>query len=147
MRNTVETMLSFYAQIRRVYVNEFTQRFQEKKFSPNELDLMLFLSYNPSINTSSQLCTCLNVSKALICRSVDSLTEGGYLTSVPDRQDRRIQHLFLTQKAAPVIEKIRSIRTELDREILDGISKEELDQIEQTMQKILERFQKKEKGE
>lgn len=147
MRNTVETMLSFYAQIRRVYVNEFTQRFQEKKFSPNELDLMLFLSNNPSINTSSQLCTCLNVSKALICRSVDSLTAGGFLTSVPDRQDRRVQHLFLTESAAPIIEKIRSIRTELDQEILSGIPKESLEQMEQTMQKILERFQQKEKGE
>lgn len=147
MQNTVETMLSFYAQMRRVYISEFTRRFQEKRFSPNELDLMLFLSNNPSINTSSQLCTCLNVSKALICRSVDSLTAGGYLSSTPDPRDRRVQHLSLTESALPVIEKIRSIRTDLDADILRGIPREELIQVQQTMQKILERFQEKEKGE
>ena len=81
MKNTVEAMLQFYAQIRRFYITEFTWRFQEETFSPNELNLMLFLHNNPSINTASQLCTCLNVSKALICRSVRSLTQQGYLTA------------------------------------------------------------------
>lgn len=147
MRTTVADMLNFYAQVRRVYISEFTRRFQESGFSPNELDILLFLSNNPSINTSSQLCTCLNVSKALTCRSVDALTERGFLTASPDPNDRRVIHLFLTAQADPVIEKLRGLHQELDADLLNGITQEELDQVQNTLQKILKHFQAKEKGE
>lgn len=147
MKNTVETMLHFYAQIRKFYISEFTRRFREESFSPNELDLLLFLHNNPSINTASQLCTCLNVSKALVCRSVESLTRRGLLTTQPDSRDRRIQHLSLTDKAAPVIGKLLSAHETLNTEILKDISPEDIQQMEHTMNRILERFQEKAKGE
>lgn len=147
MKNTVENMLNFYSQIRKVYINEFTRRFQEKTFSPNELDILVFLSNNPSINTASQLCTCLNVSKALICRSVDNLSSKELLICRPDENDRRIQHLLLTPKASPIIDQIRCVCESLDKELLQGISPEEVAQMEDTMNRILERFVKKAKGE
>lgn len=147
MINTVENMLHFYAQLRKVYINEFTQRFQEDSFSPNELDLMLFLHNNPSINTASQLCTCLNVSKALVCRSVESLTRRGFLASEPDLCDRRIQHLHLTPGADPVIERLLSVRETFDREIRRKISPDDLRQMEETMDRILELFLNKTKGD
>lgn len=147
MINTVENMLHFYAQLRKFYINEFTQRFQEDSFSPNELDLMLFLHNNPSINTASQLCTCLNVSKALVCRSVESLTRRGFLASEPDLCDRRIQHLHLTPDADPVIEKLLSVRETFDREIRRIISPDDLRQMEETMDRILELFLNKTKGD
>lgn len=143
MQTTFAVMLNFYAQIRRVYINEFTRRFHDNNFSPNELNIMFFLSNNPSINTSSQLCTCLNVSKTLICRSTDSLTEKGFLTSLPDTDDRRVVHLFLTSQADPVIEKLRNIHNDLDADILKGIPQEEINQVERTMQKIMKRFQER----
>lgn len=147
MKNTVEAMLQFYAQIRRLYINEFTRRFQEETFSPNELNLMLFLHNNPSINTASQLCTCLNVSKALICRSVRSLTQQGYLTARSDGRDRRIQHLYLTEKADQVTEKLLSAYEMLNAEILEEIPQEDLLQMEQTMNRILALLQEKTKGD
>lgn len=147
LKNTVENMLNFYSQIRKVYINEFTRRFQEKTFSPNELDILVFLSNNPSINTASQLCTCLNVSKALICRSVDNLSSKELLICRPDENDRRIQHLLLTPKASPIIDQIRCVCESMDKELLLGISPEEIAQMEDTMNRILERFVKKAKGE
>ena len=147
MKNTVENMLHFYSQLRKLYINEFTRRFQNENFSPNELDLMLFLHNNPSINTASQLCTCLNVSKALICRSVDSLSHRELLTTQPDLHDRRVQRLHLTEKADPVIRKLLSAHETLNAEILKDISPEDLRQMERTMDRILELFQEKEKGD
>ena len=73
MRQTVEEMLGYFNQIRRVYANELNLKFTNENFSPNEISILILLSNNPSINTSSQLCTILGVSKGLISRSIDAL--------------------------------------------------------------------------
>ena len=61
MRQTVEEMLGYFNQIRRVYANELNLKFTNENFSPNEISILILLSNNPSINTSSQLCTILGV--------------------------------------------------------------------------------------
>lgn len=142
MARTVEEMLAFYAQLRRAYVGCYTRRFQEERFSPNELDLLLFLSNNPSINTASQLCTCLSVSKSLVCRSVDSLTARGLLRGEADERDRRVQHLYLTGAAEPLIGRMRSLQDELFQGICQEISPEEFRQAEQTMERMLRCLQR-----
>lgn len=55
MRQTVEEMLGYFNQIRRVYANELNLKFTNENFSPNEISILILLSNNPSINTSSQL--------------------------------------------------------------------------------------------
>ena len=72
MLTNVEEMLKACMYIRKVYVNEFYSYFKEENYSPNEIDILLFLHNNPNINTSMQLCVCLNVSKTLVSRSIDS---------------------------------------------------------------------------
>lgn len=145
--NNVESMLNAFQQIRRVYINEFTRLFKEETFSPNEIDILLFLSNNPSINTSIQLCVCLNVSKALVCRSVDALIKRHLLYAKADEKDKRIQRLYLSKEAKPVIEKIRELKNAINAELLSDISEEELRQMERTLTKIRTRFEMKVKGE
>ena len=147
MQRTMEAMLGYFNQIRQVYANELNKKVAQEKFSPNEMSVLILLSNNKTINTASQLCTCLNVSKALICRSVDSLSHRELLTTQPDLHDRRVQHLHLTEKADPVIRKLLSAHETLNAEILKDISPEDLRQMERTMDRILELFQEKEKGD
>ena len=92
-------------------------------YSPNEISILLFLANNPSINTNSQLCTCLGVSKALVCRSVDALLGKEMIISVADDHDKRVQHLKLTEHALPVIEQLGGIKRKIDQEILEGDSR------------------------
>lgn len=73
MKKNVESMLGYFSQIRRVYANEINLRFQNENFSPNEISILILLSNNESINTSSQLRLILGVSKGLVSRSIDSL--------------------------------------------------------------------------
>ena len=49
---------------------------------------------------------------------------------------------FLPQ-AAPVIQKLNEELTKMNNEVLQGISKEELQQVETTMTKILTRFKER----
>lgn len=143
MRQTVEEMLGYFNQIRRVYANELNLKFSSENFSPNEISILILLSNNPSINTSSQLCTVLGVSKGLISRSIDALIAKKYVTCKKDSADKRIQRILLTEEAAAIIQKLNEEVTRINEEILADISKEELQQVEATITKILTHFKER----
>src|SRR5699024_10051134 len=94
---------SYFSQIRRVYAQEIHLRFKDENFSPNEISILILLSNNTSINTSSQLTLILGVSKGLISRSIDSLLSRGLIVCLPDTKDKRIQRIQLTKEATPLL--------------------------------------------
>lgn len=146
MRQNVETMLGCFAQIRRVYANEINKRFQKEAFSPNEINILLLLSNNPSISTGSEIKVLLGVSKGLVSRSMDSLRNRNLIILEQDQKDKRIQRIKLTEEAEKLVIRMKREIREIDEELLRGISEKEILQMEQTMNKILERFREKEEN-
>ena len=144
MISNVETMLSYFSQIRRVYAQEIHLRFKDENFSPNEISILILLSNNTSINTSSQLTLILGVSKGLISRSIDSLLSRGLIVCLPDTKDKRIQRIRLTKEATPLLLRLQKEIEQINEILLQDISEEEISQMETTMIKIIERFKKRE---
>ena len=144
MISNVETMLSYFSQIRRVYAQEIHLRFKDENFSPNEISILILLSNNTSINTSSQLTLILGVSKGLISRSIDSLLSRGLIVCLPDTKDKRIQRIQLTKEATPLLLRLQKEIEQINEILLQDISEEEISQMETTMLKIIERFKKRE---
>lgn len=143
MQRTVEAMLGYFNQIRQVYANELNKKVAQEKFSPNEMSVLILLSNNKTINTASQLKVILGVSKGLVSRSVEALAEKGLVDCRQDERDRRIQRIHLTERAQPLVVRMKSEIEKINEAFLDGISQEEIDQMEETMTKILDRFTEK----
>lgn len=143
MQRTVEAMLGYFNQIRQVYANELNKKVAQEKFSPNEMSVLILLSNNKTINTASQLKVILGVSKGLVSRSVEALAEKGLVDCRQDERDRRIQRIYLTERAQPLVVRMKSDIEKINEAFLDGISQEEIDQMEETMTKILDRFTEK----
>lgn len=143
MQRTVEAMLGYFNQIRQVYANELNKKVAQEKFSPNEMSVLILLSNNRTINTASQLKVILGVSKGLVSRSVEALAEKGLVDCRQDERDRRIQRIYLTERAQPLVVRMKSEIEKINEAFLDGISQEEIDQMEETMTKILDRFTEK----
>ena len=93
MQRTVEAMLGYFNQIRQVYANELNRKFEEERFSPNEISILILLSNNRTIDTASQLRVILGVSKGLVSRSLESLAAKGLVECRQDERDRRIQRI------------------------------------------------------
>lgn len=104
------------------------------------MNILIFLARNPSLNTGRDLSICLDVSKGLVCRSVDALIKKEMITARDDPDDRRIQRLVLTKKADPVIQEIFKVNQEISRDIFQGIPEEEIVQMEKTLRKIIQKF-------
>lgn len=104
------------------------------------MNILIFLARNPSLNTGRDLSICLDVSKGLVCRSVDALIKKEMITARDDPDDRRIQRLVLTKKADPVIQEIFKVNQEISKDIFQGIPEEEIVQMEKTLRKIIQKF-------
>lgn len=98
----------------------------EYSLAPNEIDVLMYLSNNPSFNTAKDICKYRGISKSLVCHSVDTLCSRGYITIKEDDKDRRIDRLTLSESSMPIVEKLNKTRKDFYASLYQGLSKEEI---------------------
>ncbi|MDY4735731.1 MarR family winged helix-turn-helix transcriptional regulator [Terrisporobacter sp.] len=95
------------------------------KLSPNEIDLLVALDMGV-YDTAKEIADNFEISKSLVCRSVDSLTKKGYIDTQKDEKDKRVSHLILREEAKPIVDALKENRKKTTEDLLLGIDKEEL---------------------
>lgn len=143
MEMNIETLLDYSIQIRKYYARILNERLKDLKLSPNEMNILILLSNNPSMTTSTQLNVFLGVSKGLISRSVESLVKKDLIRIESDVTDRRIQHIFLTNKSEPVIKILKKEIHQINEDLLSDIPLEEMKVMEEIMIKMRNHFKLK----
>ena len=122
----LETLVKRCAAFRKVYARISAPELKHYQLSPSEVDILIFLSNNRTINTAKELSAFLGISKGLVARGIESLLLKGYVYIETDNSDRRIQHLFLTEAAQEVIQVLLKKRSEVEAHILKGIPQEHI---------------------
>ena len=95
------------------------------KLSPNEIDLLVALDMG-LYDTAKEIADNFEISKSLVCRSVDSLSKKGYIDTQKDEKDKRVSHLILREEAKPIVDALKENRKKTTEDLLLGIDKEEL---------------------
>ena len=95
------------------------------KLSPNEIDLLVALDMG-LYDTAKEIADNFEISKSLVCRSVDSLSKKGYIDTQKDEKDKRVTHLILREEAKPIVDTVKENRKKTTEDLLRGIDEEEL---------------------
>ena len=95
------------------------------KLSPNEIDLLVALDMG-LYDTAKEIADNFEISKSLVCRSVDSLSKKGYIDTQKDEKDKRVTHLILREEAKPIVDALKENRKKTTEDLLRGIDEEEL---------------------
>lgn len=74
-----------------------------------------------------ELADLLEMEPITLCRIVDKLEEGGFVERQRDPTDRRAWRLMLTDKAAPVIEQLRRVASDLAAEAFAGMDEDQIE--------------------
>lgn len=85
---------------------------------------------------------CIRVDKATLTKIIKKLTEVGYLRVEGDRQDRRVKHLYLTEKALPAAQQIKRIHADFYDTLSAGIPADALFAAEETLEQMVENISK-----
>jgi len=88
--------------------------------------VLVRLSREPGLK-QVELADFLDIEPITLCRIVDRLEESGLVERQRDPADRRAWQLQLTEKAGPLIEKLKIIAAELSDEAFAGVARDDID--------------------
>ena len=115
---------------------------KEFSFTPNEIDVIMFLVNNPTLDTARDISHYKNRSKALVCRSVESLVQRGMIVKKIDKHDRRNIHLCLTDKTIKIAERIKDCRKNFFKQLTTELSPEQIKIFQEVILKMLDNIDK-----
>ena len=85
-----------------------------------------------------ELADMLDVEPITLSRIVDRLEEAGHVERVADPADRRAWRLQVTEKARPLVAKLRQLGSELVEEAFAGIERDEIERARQVLAQVRE---------
>lgn len=101
-----------------------------------ESHTLTFFYENPGLDCAAELVKMKGVSKGFASNMISALTSKGLIEIKRDENDRRVQHIILTEKALTIVEETNKVRKYLADELLDGITEEEFAFVEKAFMKI-----------
>lgn len=99
--------------------------------------------YDHPGSSAQQMVECIRVDKATLTKTIKKLIQIGYVISVNDEKDRRVRHLYLTEKAIPAVKRIKKIHREFYNTVCEGISDQDMTVTEQILEKMMENINQK----
>lgn len=119
---------SFFALMRRtnqVYEKFFEELTRRWELNATSFQVIMFFADNPEHNTARDLCRMRSMKTGIVSVAIEQLTSAGLLERKTDINDRRIQRLYLTEKAMPLVEEGRAKRVRFFERIKQGMTEEE----------------------
>ena len=126
------------AQLKKLISRKVEPLMLEYDLRPVELDILVFLQKEKSVDTAKGIIEKKHLSKAHISKSIENLRAGGFIQIAEDENDRRILHINLTDKSNEVIRKVNEIYTQCKEIMERGISKEDLEILRKVIAQVNE---------
>lgn len=119
-------VLSAMSTFSEAYTNACKPICRELGLPQMAFDILMFLGNNPDCSTAKEISRCRGFKENIISVNVNKLVNEGYLRRQEDREDRRKVRLFCTEKASEIIRRGRELQERFIRQMLEGLSPEEL---------------------
>ncbi len=85
----------------------------------------------------------IRVDRGTLSKIMKKLTEIGYIKIIRDEKDRRVRHLYLTDKAVPAAKQIKKIHAEFYADLSAGIAPSQIAVTEGSLQQMVDNINQK----
>lgn len=107
------------------YDRQFLPLLERTGLSVREIHVLLFLANHPGQDTARDVTELRGLAKSQVSQAVEALTGRGLLARRADGEDRRIIHLEITGKGAPLAREAQAVQAACGRRMLAGLTEEE----------------------
>ena len=97
--------------------------------------VLAWLGHEPGLK-QVELAERLDVEPITACRILDRLEEAGLVERQRDPDDRRVWRLVLTEKAQPILERLRMLAEEMAGEAFAGFSLDEVEAVRAKLARV-----------
>lgn len=141
MQNNCLDFLIYGKKMRKTIEKDYIEIQNKYGLKKIDLDILFYYSIN-SNSTASRICQDLGFNKGQISTCLDRLCKNDYLASLPLPDDRRCITYSVTKKAQNVIKDIKIRRFDTEKIMFEGITEDEISQMEMTFQKLFKNIEK-----
>lgn len=135
MYHTTEILL-ICQKLKQLYGNMITDVGKKYDMSRIEVDILLFLSNNPTCDTAKDIVEIRQIAKSYVSKTVEYLVEKEMILPVLDKEDRRKVHLKVSKKAGEVVKEARKVQKDYLKIIYKDITTEEKNILKISMEKV-----------
>lgn len=108
-----------------------------------EYDILMFLHNNPQYNTAAEIVKIRRSTKSHVSTSLRMLEEKGLIEKRQSEDNKKYIAIILLDKAKTIVNEGTAVQKQFARDILDGLSKEEMDMCKAVFEKIYENAEKR----
>ena len=113
--------ISFADKISRAYTRSCKALCHELDIPQTAFDILMFLANHPEYKSARDIVEIRRIKANLVSINVDRLVQEGLLVRREVAHDRRKVELELTEKAAPIVERGRTVQKQFIDTMLQGI--------------------------
>jgi MarR family transcriptional regulator for hemolysin len=121
--------------IARLLRTRFDRRAREVDLTRAQWRTITCVRYRPGA-TQHEIACLLEVGDVTAGRSIDRLSDAGWVERRPDPADRRVYRIYLTSAATPVLTRLAALGEEEERIAFRGFNEAELAQLEQMLLRV-----------
>lgn len=125
MKYEFKGFLYYVRLIKKLNENMLAEAARQSGLSIQEADVLLFLKSNPEFDTARDVALYREVSRAYVSKAVEMLVKKKFLNILHDKDDRRVQHLAITDKAASIAESLHKAQYDFYDAITAGFTEQE----------------------
>ncbi len=122
MESLMISNLCKYKRLNEKRMEAITGKYDLRKI---DVDIIIFLANSGDKNTAKDIASTERFTKGHISQSVKRLVEKGFLYTIQDKKDLRVQHLILEEPAKNILKEMLKIKRSIDECVFDGVTEEE----------------------
>lgn len=122
---TISQLTRLPQRFRRYYDRRFLPLLERTGLSMREVHVLLFLANHPGQDTARDVAELRGLAKSQVSQAVEVLTGRGILARRADGEDRRVIHLEITERGAPLAREAQTVQAACGRRLLAGLTEEE----------------------
>jgi len=134
----METILPEIGETAHALRKAFTRRAASVGVTGAQWKVLFKLTLKPGLR-QTDLADLLDIEPITLTRIIDRLQEAGLVERAPDPADRRAWRLHVTEKAQPVVGKLRAIADEMTAEVFAGTSPKDIETTRRVLARVRER--------
>lgn len=138
MRRQSVTFLKYISMIQRNTGRYFDLCLEANQIGSGQQFFLLRIAENEGI-TMYDLAQLGQFDKGTVTKAVQKLSQLGYVRMTVDQSDKRVRHLYTTDKAQAVIERVYDLRDAWNAQITDTLTPEEREQVLLLLERMAKR--------
>jgi DNA-binding MarR family transcriptional regulator len=141
-----EIIFRYFAHILKAYHRRLVACLGDEVIGNGQLAILRILNHKGDGKTQDELSKILFLDKTTVTRTLQKLIKNGYVIKLKDKDDRRINRIYLTKKSKELAMKVNNLKADVLESLMQGITDEEFEGFFKVLTKMFENAERNTKN-